>query len=196
MIEGKKYKWDDGYVFLKSKASWKKICQLWAEGGVIRYAGLCTSGPDAIVVFVDVEKDEPDGKTKLKDKMKRVEEKANPSFSSATATKVGTNGPTRWSVKKPFGAHLRFKTKDADAVFKSLYPGGRYVAPENYYGHAQCDGHWQVLLELGAETPEELAVAVAAAKRATGDDLPDVTTLNNSITEPDGPTADCTDATN
>ena len=190
MIEAKEYQWDDGYVFLRSRHSWKRVCELWHEGDV-RYAGRCTSGPDAIVVFVAVAKTDKDRREKLNRKMKRVEDAANPTFSSATSTKVGTNGPTRWSVKKPLGAHLRYRTRDAEGVFEALFPGAGYVTRQNYYGHAKCDGQFQVLLELGADTPEELSGAIAGAMRVPDGGDVAVTTLTNAITEPKGPPAVC-----
>jgi len=157
------YPYLDGYVFLHSKASWLKVCQMWAgdpddeDLAVVRVACKLDNvghDPDRIVVFTSVRKSQKDAEARLDEKIRKVKEAANPSSSTATSLAVTINGPTRWSEKKEWAAFLRINTPNGRAVFDALDPDrpGAPVGRENFYGLALCEGDWQVFLEIGADT--------------------------------------------
>jgi hypothetical protein len=190
------YRWYDGYVFLHSKRSWLGVCGLWSDG-TARYAGRLEhddgEDPDRIIVFVEVDKDEKDAGRKLDEKIKKVTDKANPSFATAKSTAVGTAAPTRWSEKKPWGVFLRITATRGHkrALFDSLYPdtNGGMVPADNYYGHALCDGDWDVLLELGAESKRALVPLVEMVQGMNGVGSTIVNRQQNYITKPAPPKA-------
>jgi hypothetical protein len=197
MEQKRPYPWDDGYVFLHGKKSWKGVCGLWADDHV-RYAGRLEPDdgpdPDRVIVFVEVYKDEPDAGQKLKDKISEVLKHANPTSSTATSTTVGTYGPTRWSEKLPWGAFLRVTAAEGQSrsVFQSLYPqkDGGQIPDAAYYGHALCDGDWQVLLELGAQSKRDLDPLIAQASSVRGVASVIVNKQKNHITKPERPKKD------
>lgn len=187
--------WLDGYVFIRSKKSWLKLCQDWQTDSY-RYVGrLEPGGPDAdrIAVFCEVLRSEKDAGQRLKDRMDKAVSRANPTSSSATATLIGTNGPTRWSEKKKWGAYLRITTQagQARSVFDRLEPGSREAPFQlgEYYGHALCDGGWNVLLELGADSPQALDGLIARALVVPGVDADStiVSKIQNDKTKPPKP---------
>lgn len=150
----------DGYVFFHSRTSWLKVCQWWKDG-TVRFACQNTSGPDEVVAFLSVPKGHGD-KDAMKEKIDKVKTAANPSSSDATATRIAITAPSRWSDKMRYCAHVRIKATLGmkAAVFDELDPRGQ-GAPirhgQGLNGMAECDGAWDVLVELGANTPDELS---------------------------------------
>ena len=107
----------------------------------------------------------PNDHANLRAKLNNVERKANPSFSTATAIKFGTNAPSRWSEKQRYAAHVRITATNgmAEAVFDALDargPSPLFRQGHGYNGHALCEGDWNVLLELGADSGDELTSLV------------------------------------
>ena len=155
----------DGYVFYAKRSSWVRVCQAWHKG-VIRFAARNLPGDglstDAIVAFVG-EDNTPGAEGRRRAKMQQAQDAANPSFKSATSTLLTTNAPSRWSQKPPYAAHLRIKATPNNAqsvydAFGKLFPNG------GLNGHALCEGDWDVLVELGANSPHALAPLIATAR--------------------------------
>jgi len=182
----------DGYVFLHSRASWLEVCKLWQDkSSGVRFAAKNYSGPDEIVVFVE-EARGPNDHENLRAKLKKVESKANPSSSTATAIMFGTNAPSRWSEKQRYAAHVRIKATDgmAEAVFDALDPRGPnplFRQGQGYNGHALCEGDWNVLLELGADSGDELTSLVDRLDRVPNIDWTIVTSTIMEKRQPQPP---------
>jgi len=160
-------KYVDGYVFYKSRSSWMKVCQLWHDG-TVRFAVKNLTGPDVIVAFVG-EDPGPNADAKRNAKMLKAEQAANPSFSSAKSTLITVNAPSRWSPKQPYAAHLRIKAeagmgRDVYDAFDPTRPGAPFEPGRGYNGHALCKGKWDVLVELGADSPADLVPLVEKAR--------------------------------
>jgi hypothetical protein len=159
--------WVDGYVFYAKKSSWINVCRLWQQE-IIRFAVKNESGDDAIVAFIG----EAPGAHAHADrdaKMLLAERAANPSFSSAKSTMITINGPSRWSPKQRFAAHVRIWAVEgkAEALYEALDPRGPeppFQRGHGYNGHAMCEGAWDILLELGADSADELAGLVRKAQ--------------------------------
>lgn len=188
-------KFVDGYVFYKSRTSWKKVCQLWQDG-TVRYAVKNLSGPDEIIAFIG-ELPGPNAHAKRAEKMDKAEKAANPTFSSATSTLITVSAPSRWSPKRPFAAHLRIKADPGTE--QALYdefnpddPGHIFTREQGYNGHALCHGKWDVLVELGADSPQDLDALVAIARNAPHVKSMIVTTAAMPPSQPDPP-ATCED---
>ena len=103
--------------------------------------------------------------------MSKAERAANPSFSSAKSTLITVNAPSRWSPKRPYAAHLRIKADPGteQAVYNEFDPddpGHIFTREQGYNGHALCHGSWDVLVELGANAPQDLDALVAIASNA------------------------------
>jgi hypothetical protein len=184
----------DGYVFIRSKKSWLALCRDWQADSYRYVARLEAAGPDAdrIAVFCEALRSD-DAAQLLKDRMAKAVSRANPTSSSGTAVLIGTNGPTRWSEKKTWGAYLRITTEtgQARAVFDRLQPGSKDApfGEGEYYGHALCDGDWNVLLELGADSPQALdsLVSRALAVRGVNSTATIVSKLKNDRIKPPKP---------
>jgi hypothetical protein len=189
------YEWVDGYVFIRSKKSWLPLCGDWQKDWYRYVARLLPAGPDAdrIAVFCEVPRSEKDAAQKLKEKIDKAISRANPTSSSGTAVLVGPDGPTRWSTKKKWGAYLRITAESgqAKAVFDRLQPGkDAPFGDGEYYGHALCEGDWDVLLELGSDSPQGLDELVARALGLPGVNSAAtiVSKIQNDITKPPKPT--------
>jgi len=181
----------DGYVFYAKRSSWLNVCQLWHDG-VIRFAVKNLTGPDVIVAFVG-EKPGHDAGTKRDHKLEQAEQAANPTFSSAKSTLITVNAPSRWSQKQPFAAHLRIKAEAQmeRAVYDAFDPTGPnppFRQGQGYNGHALCKGKWDVLVELGANSPAELDALVNVARTIPNIKSMIVTTAAMPPTPPDPPT--------
>jgi len=159
--------WVDGYVFYQKRSSWINVCRLWQQE-IIRFAVKNETGDDAIVAFVG----EGPGDHAHADrdaKMLLAERAANPSFTSAKSTLITINGPSRWSPKQRYAAHVRIWAVEgkAEAVYDALdprRPNPPFQRGQGYNGHAMCEGGWDILLELGADSADDLAGLVARAR--------------------------------
>jgi hypothetical protein len=179
-MEQSNYEWLDGYVFLRAPHSYLANCGLWADD-VVRYVGKLEPDPqnkdaDRLIVFVEVGKLEKGAEGKLDDRIQQVVRTANPTYSAAKSTAV-LYGPTRWSQKLQWGAFIRIKAQPgwkARDIFDALdpdRPGAPFPKdPGPYYGHALCDGAWDVLLELGAENRPGLDPLIEQALALPGVD--------------------------
>jgi hypothetical protein len=157
----------DGYVFYEKKSSWMNVCRLWQKG-TVRFASKILTGDDVIVAFVGEDAGRG-AETRRDAKLRDAENAANPSFTSAKSTLTTASAPSRWSEKQPYAAHLRIKAKPGKAqeVYDAFVPGGQGATlPQGrgYNGHALCEGHWDVLVELGANSEKELGDVVARAQ--------------------------------
>jgi hypothetical protein len=179
-MEQSGYDWLDGYVFLRSPHSYYANCGLWADD-VVRYVGKLEADPqnrdaDRLIVFVEADKLEKGAKEKLDERVQRVIATANPTYSSATSVVV-INGPTRWSEKLQWGAFIRIKAQagwNPRDIFNALDPTRPDPPfpsnPGPYYGHALCDGDWDILLELGADKRPDLDPLIERALALPGVD--------------------------
>jgi hypothetical protein len=176
----------DGYVFYAKRSSWMNVCRLW-QRGVIRFAAKNLTGPDAIVAFIG-EDAGPNAVANRRDKMTQAQAAANPSFTSATSTLLTTSAPSRWSQKPPYAAHLRITATAGmgQFIYDAFDPNGNrpvFRKGQGYNGHALCDGDWDMLLELGAATPQDLDALVAVARA-----VPNIASVIVTTTEmPAGP---------
>jgi hypothetical protein len=180
----------DGYVFYEKRSSWMNVCRLWQQG-VIRFAAKNLTGPDAIVAFIG-EDQGPNADANRRGKMQQAQNAANPSFTSATSTLLTTSAPSRWSQKQAYAAHVRI---NADAgMEQTIYDAFDQAGPrpvlrqgQGYNGHALCAGDWDVLVELGADTPQALDVLVAVVRNVPNIASMIVTTMQMPATLPPPP---------
>jgi hypothetical protein len=112
-----------------------------------------------VIAFVDVPKAR--GRAALNKKLEDVEKAANPSSTKAGATRVAITAPSRWSDKMRYCAHVRIIAMPGmkAAVFDELDPRGANAPIRHGHGlngMAECDGDWDVLVELGADSQDEL----------------------------------------
>ncbi len=150
----------DAYVFVSSGSAKTigALKQLWRDGHV-RYVARLLSGAHGAVAFVEVAKG-PDALANLRDKLTLIRDAVNPSTSVGMALETGPMAPTRWSEKKPVGAYVRIRAQKglAKRLFDDLNQrdGEGGYALKGYFGSALVLGDWDVLLELGADTLEEM----------------------------------------
>ena len=164
-------KYVDGYVFYEKKSSWLNVCRLWKEGD-IRFAARNYFGPDVIVAFVG-ELPGAGAEARRDKKLDSARAAANPSQSSAKSTLITISGPSRWSDKQRYAAHLRItappdKAQSIYDAFDPTGPGALFRPGQGYNGHALCDGDWQVLVELGANSDKELDELIKRARQVPG----------------------------
>jgi hypothetical protein len=143
----------DAYVFVPSGSheTMGKLKNLW-KAGRIRYATRVLSGAYGSVAFVEAP---PGDLVELRERLTQVRDAVNPGTSVGVALKTGRQSPTRWSTKKEVGAYVRIRARAgmAGAVFDAIETMPIGV---NYYGAALILGDWDVLLELGADSFEEM----------------------------------------
>ncbi len=151
----------DAYVFVSSggRAALKALEGLWAEGD-LRYVARLLSGSFGALAFVEVPPG-GDGLRELRRRIARVRDLVNPGVSVGVALAPGPRAPSRWSTKYPVGAYVRIRAQagQAESVFAAvngLYDPDRSDEPQFYSGSALVVGDWDVLLELGAPSVDEL----------------------------------------
>jgi hypothetical protein len=197
MSESDESEYVDGYVFYQKLSSWKNVCELW-QNGIVRFAAVNDTGPDPIVAFVG-ETRGPNAKAGRDAKLKKAEQAANPTFSSAKSTLITASAPSHWSDKQRYAAHLRITAEPGQArvVYDAFNPTGKdalFTRGKGYNGHALCEGDWDVLVELGADTPEALEKFVITARGVPGIKSVIVTTLKMERGQPKAPEL-CVDLT-
>ena len=145
----------DVYMFISNGSSdaMKKLRDSWRRGE-IRYATSTLSGGWGAVAFLEAD-DGLAGFDTLASNIQAVRDAVNPGTSTGHAIKIGTRAPTRWSDKKAFGAYIRIWTLPGQrrAVFDELnrrWDGG------DQFGSALIHGDWDILIEVDADTREEL----------------------------------------
>jgi DNA-binding Lrp family transcriptional regulator len=174
----------DAYVFVPSGSedTMEKLKDLWS-GGQVRYATRVLSGGFGAVAFVEAALGD-DGLTELREKLTRIRDAVNPGTSVGVALKIGPRAPTRWSQKLKVGAYVRIRTEHGRAgdVFDAVehLPG--------YYGSALVLGDWDVMLELGANSFEEMKrLLLEQVNPIAGVEWTDSAIVLNDRDEPDSP---------
>ncbi len=154
----------DAYVFVSSgsRAAIDALRDLWAKGAV-RYVARPLSGAYGAIVFLDApvpqDDDDPlDVLRILRDRIAAVRDAANPGASVGVALTTGPRAPTRWSEKRPVGAYVRIRAEAGRA--REVFDAVNELPAETYAGSALVIGDWDVLLEIGAGTLEELKDAL------------------------------------
>jgi len=179
---GKDYQ--DAYVFVPSGSedTMAKLKDLW-RGGQVRYATRVLSGGLGAVAFLEAANGD-DGLADLREKLTAVRDAVNPGTSVGVALKVGPRAPTRWSAKLKIGAYVRIRTEHGQAgdVFDAVerLPG--------YYGSALVLGDWDILLELGANSFEEMkGLLLEQVNPIPGVVWTDSAIVLNDVSEPSEP---------
>ena len=176
----------DAYVFVPSGSdeTMTKLKDLWSQG-YVRYATRVLSGGFGAVAFLEAEAGAEALET-LRSKLTAVRNKVNPGTSVGVAFAVGPRAPTRWSDKKAVGAYVRIRAERgmARAVFDQL--NDRF-GDSDQYGSALVVGDWDVLLEVDADTFDDLGPMIEAINGVDGIVSTDSALVLNDATEPTGP---------
>ncbi len=156
-------RYQDAYVFVTSgsRSTVEALRDLWARGG-IRYVARPLSGAYGAVVFLEAAHDADEGPLDilyiLRDRIAAVRDAINPGASVGVALTTGPKAPTRWSEKQPVGAYIRIRALPGQAV--KVFEAVNGLPEDTYAGSALVIGDWDVLLEIGAGTLEELKDAL------------------------------------
>ena len=176
--------YQDAYVFVPSGSedTMDKLKGLWREK-VVRYAIRVLSGGFGAMAFLEAPKGD-DGLVELRGKITRVRDEVNPGTSVGIALRIGPYAPTRWSRKLKIGAYVRIRARHGQA-------GEVFAAVEKltgYYGSALVLGDWDVMLELGADSFEEMKPLLGEQlQRIEGVQWTDSAIVLNDADEPPGP---------
>ncbi|HEX5147504.1 MAG TPA: hypothetical protein VFW02_00390 [Candidatus Limnocylindrales bacterium] len=180
----------DAYVFVPSGSedTMDKLKELW-KAGHVRYANRVLSGAYGAVAFIEVAvRAEGDVATlgDLKAKLTAVRNQVNPGTSVGVAIQVGTRAPSRWSEKAPVGAYTRIRTERGKArqVFEAL--NDRF-AGRDQYGSALVAGDFDVLIEVDADTIDELGPMIERINGVGGIVSTDSAIVINDPYEPRDP---------
>jgi hypothetical protein len=182
----------DAYVFVPSGSedTMDKLKALW-DAHQVRYATRVLSGAFGAVAFVEAEANEDDELATLHDlkgKLTAVRNAVNPGTSVGVAITTGTRAPTRWSDKLPVGAYTRIRTAPgrARAVFDQLNDD---FQGNDQFGSALVAGDFDLLVEVDAETLEDLGPMIEQINGVTGIVWTDSAIVLNDTTEQTEPGA-------
>ena len=164
----------------QNKPLWLIILGVAAVIGL--YLGVLSGGFGA-VAFLEAPKGD-DGLVELRGKITRVRDEVNPGTSVGIALRIGPYAPTRWSRKLKIGAYVRIRARHGQA-------GEVFAAVEKltgYYGSALVLGDWDVMLELGADSFEEMKPLLGEQlQQIEGVQWTDSAIVLNDADEPPGP---------
>ncbi|OGN85685.1 MAG: hypothetical protein A2X23_13675 [Chloroflexi bacterium GWC2_73_18] len=179
-------RYQDAYVFVPSGSSktLDDLKALWKEG-IVRYATRVLSGAFGAVAFVEA----PIGDEalyELRDKLTAVRDRVNPGTSVGLALQIGPMAPSRWSEKKKVGAYVRIRAQNGMAL--AVFDAVNSLPAGVYFGSALVLGDWDVLLELGADSLEEMKrQLIEQVHPIPGVLWTDSAVVINDIHEPGGP---------
>ena len=176
----------DAYVFVPSGSdeTMTKLKDLWSQGHV-RYATRVLSGAFGAVAFLEAEAGAEALET-LRSKLTAVRNKVNPGTSVGVAFAVGPRAPTRWSDKKAVGAYVRSPRGTRHGAGR-LRSAQRPIGDSDQYGSALVVGDWDVLVEVDADTFDDLGPMIEAINGVDGVVSTDSALVLNDTTEPSGP---------
>jgi hypothetical protein len=176
----------DAYVFVPSgtEDTLGKLKKLWGADGV-RYATRVLSGAFGSVAFLEAPLYNGDDVATLGDlrtKLTAVRNEVNPGTSVGIAYQTGIKAPTRWSDKKPIGAYVRIRTQagvagEVFAALNTMFDGN------DQYGSALVIGDFDVLVEVDADTLDELGTMILAINGTAGVVSTDSAIVLNDRTE-------------
>ncbi len=179
----------DVYMFISNgnAATWEKLKDSWRRRE-IRYATRTLSGDWGAVAFLEADEGLA-GFDVLASNIMAVRDAVNPGTSTGHAVAIGTRAPTRWSDKKAIGAYIRIWTKGGlrRAVFDEL---NRRWDGNDQFGSALIVGGWDVLIEVDADTREEVNAWVEEIISVAGIVKHETSLVRNPATEPSGPDPD------
>jgi DNA-binding Lrp family transcriptional regulator len=144
----------DAYVFVDSgsQKAIDALDALWRDG-TIRYAVRLVSGGYGAVAFLEVALGD-EGLRDLRERISAIRDRVNPGVSVGLAAAIGPRAPSRWSTKPPVGAYVRIRAEAGAAM--DVFRAVNELHPGRYMGSALVIGDWDVLLEIGAQSLEEL----------------------------------------
>ena len=176
----------DVYMFISNgnADTMKKLRDAWRRGQ-IRYATSTLSGDWGAVAFLEAD-DGLAGFDTLASNILAVRDAVNPGTSTGHAIKIGTRAPTRWSDKKAIGAYIRIWANggQARAVFDEL---NRRWDGNDQFGSALIVGGWDILIEVDADTREEVNAWVEEINGVAGVARTETSLVRNPPTEPPVP---------